>query len=49
MPNATVSILPMGSLFEQTLGTLFELVVVQLMREMNITAKEMFERYANLE
>jgi 6-phospho-3-hexuloisomerase len=48
-PLAAVSILPMGSLFEQALGILFEILIAQLMGEMEITTAEMFERHANLE
>ena len=43
------SIQPMGTLFEQALGLLLDLLVVQLMDEMNINAAQMFARHANLE
>ena len=44
-----VSLLPMGSLFEVSMGLFLELVIVQLMTERGITAEQMFERHANLE
>ena len=43
------SVQPMGSLFEQTLGLLLDLLVVQLMADLGVTAAEMFARHANLE
>lgn len=45
----TGSILPMGSLFEQALGLLLDIVVLQLMTDLNVNAKQMFARHANLE
>lgn len=49
MSSAASSILPMGSLFEQALGFLFEVLIVQLMGELNVNTGQMFERHANLE
>jgi 6-phospho-3-hexuloisomerase len=43
------SIHPMGTLFEQALGLLGDLVILLLMEEMDIDADEMFARHANLE
>lgn len=43
------SIQPMGSLFEQTLGLVLDIVVVQLMSDLAISAEQMFARHANLE
>jgi D-arabinose 5-phosphate isomerase GutQ len=39
----------MGSLFEQALGTVLDIVVLQLMDEMGVGVEEMFARHANLE
>ncbi len=43
------SIQPMGSLFEQSLGLVLDILVLQLMSELEITAKQMFARHATLE
>jgi 6-phospho-3-hexuloisomerase len=43
------SIQPMGTLFEQTLGLLLDVVVLQLMQALAISAEQMFARHANLE
>lgn len=43
------SVLPMGSLFEHSMGLLLELVIVQLMRDTGQSSEEMFKRHANLE
>lgn len=48
-PNTAASVLPMGSLFEQALGLVFEILVVQLMHDLNLTSEQMFTRHANLE
>ncbi|MGH7118538.1 MAG: 6-phospho-3-hexuloisomerase [Acetobacteraceae bacterium] len=40
---------PMASLFEMTLGLLFDAVVVLLMRRIGITSERMFKNHANLE
>lgn len=45
----TASIQPLGSLFEQALGTLLDIVVIQLMDDLNIDQRAMFARHANLE
>jgi 6-phospho-3-hexuloisomerase len=47
--DISASILPMGSLFEQALGLLLDLVILQLMRDLNIDGARMFARHANLE
>ncbi|WHH60346.1 6-phospho-3-hexuloisomerase [Petroclostridium sp. X23] len=39
----------MGNLFEQTLLILFDVLVMQLREEMNITASEMVSRHRNVE
>jgi len=43
------SILPMGSLFEGALFLLFEMVVLQLMPRLGVTADQMRARHTNLE
>jgi 6-phospho-3-hexuloisomerase len=43
------SILPMGSLFEQALGILLDILIVQLMEAVGTNSDEMFTRHANLE
>ena len=43
------SILPMGSLFEQALGLLLDLVILGLMRDLNLDGAQMYSRHANLE
>ncbi len=43
------SIQPMGSLFEQSLGLVLDIVILQLMDELGIDAEQMFPRHANLE
>lgn len=43
------SALPMGTLFEQCLGLLCDICVLELMKEMKVTSDEMFTRHANLE
>jgi 6-phospho-3-hexuloisomerase len=45
----TRSIQPMATLFEQSLALLLDLLTVQLMQELGLTAEEMFARHANLE
>jgi 6-phospho-3-hexuloisomerase len=47
--NGLKSLQPMGSLFEQSLGILCDVLILQLMRAENIDAREMFSRHANLE
>ena len=47
--TGTVSIQPMGSLFEQSLLICMDHIIVKLMEKTGITAEEMFERHANLE
>ncbi len=43
------SIQPMGSLFEQSLGLVLDILVLQLMAELEITAEQMLARHATLE
>jgi 6-phospho-3-hexuloisomerase len=43
------SIMPMGSLFEETTGLLFDLIIVDLMECMKITNNDMVSHHANLE
>jgi 6-phospho-3-hexuloisomerase len=43
------SIQPMGSLFEQSLGLLLDILVLQLMADLSVDAGQMFSRHANLE
>lgn len=47
--NQRVSIMPMGSLFEEAAFLLFDLVIVDLMNRMNIGNEDMVCRHANLE
>jgi 6-phospho-3-hexuloisomerase len=47
--GSTASIQPMGSLFEQALGMLLDIVIMQLMDDLNMDADAMFSRHANLE
>jgi len=44
-----LSIQPMGSLFEQSLGLLLDVVILLLMDELGIDADQMFAHHANLE
>ena len=48
-PALRHTIQPMGSLFEQTLGVLLDIVVLQLMAAQNLTSDQMHRRHANLE
>ena len=48
-PAAFRSIQPMGSLFEQSLLLLLDLVVLQLMESLHAAPEDMFARHANLE
>ena len=43
------SIQPMGSLFEQSLFIIGDLLIVMLMQKENMSSDEMFKRHANLE
>jgi 6-phospho-3-hexuloisomerase len=43
------SVLPMGSLFETSLGLLLDIVILRLMADLNLTTDQMFARHANLE
>jgi 6-phospho-3-hexuloisomerase len=43
------SVQPMGSLFEQTLGILLDVLILRLMEIKQIDAGQMFARHANLE
>ncbi len=47
--SSAVSIQPMGSLFEQTLGLLLDVIVMQLMTDLDTSAEQMYTRHANLE
>lgn len=40
---------PMGNLFEQTLFVLFDIIVMMLMDELNISEEEMISRHRNVE
>ena len=48
-PDSNTSIQPMGSLFEQTLGILLDVLIIQLMSDLAVDASAMFARHANLE
>lgn len=43
------SIQPMGSMFEQSLMVVCDIIVMELMERLNISEDEMFKRHANLE
>jgi 6-phospho-3-hexuloisomerase len=43
------SLQPLGTLFEQALGVLLDIVVLQLMDDLNMDSDAMFSRHANLE
>lgn len=45
----TTTLQPMGSLFEQALGLVFDIMVILLMRRLTLTTDQMFCRHANLE
>lgn len=45
----SISAQPMGSLFEQSLLILLDSLVLVLMERLDVTAKEMYNRHANLE
>ena len=47
--DMSLSIQPMGSLFEQSLGLVLDIVILQLMDEIGMDAEQMFTRHANLE
>ena len=47
--TSVVSVQPMANLFEQSMGLLLDMLVMQLMEEMGKNADEMFTRHANLE
>jgi 6-phospho-3-hexuloisomerase len=47
--DMSLSIQPMGSLFEQSLGLMLDIVILQLMDELGMDAEQMFTRHANLE
>jgi 6-phospho-3-hexuloisomerase len=47
--TSTRSVQPMANLFEQSMGLLLDMLVMQLMEELGETADEMFTRHANLE
>ena len=47
--NASRSIQPMGSLFEQSAGLLLDMLVLRLMHEYAITPEEMSRNHSNLE
>ena len=47
--NNIKSIQPLGSLFEQTLLLLFDILILILMKKKNINSDTMFKRHSNLE
>ena len=44
-----ISAQPLANLFEQCLGLLLDMVVIQLMDELGVNSEQMFARHANLE
>ena len=47
--GASESVQPMGSLFEQSMFVLFDIIVMLLMSRTGLTADQMFTRHANIE
>lgn len=47
--RSACSVQPMGSLFEQCSGILFDLMILMLMEKMGISGEEMFRNHCNLE
>ena len=47
--DSRASVLPMGSVFEHTLGLLLDILVSMLMHDLNLDSDQMFTRHANLE
>jgi 6-phospho-3-hexuloisomerase len=47
--EASRKVLPMGGLFEASLGIVVNLFVVQMMAQLGVTEEEMVTRHANLE
>lgn len=47
--DSKLSIQPMGSLFEQSVGILCDIVVLFLMRKYQISSEEMYQNHSNLE
>jgi len=47
--RGTVSVQPLGTLFEQSLFILCDSLILSMMRESGVGAAQMFERHANLE
>lgn len=43
------SVMPMGSLFEETTGLLFDLIIIDLMERLKISNNDMVSHHANLE
>lgn len=46
---SSASIQPMGSLFEQSVGILFDIIVLKLMEIYGISSEEMYKNHSNLE
>lgn len=47
--RSACSVQPMGSLFEQCSGILFDMMILMLMEKMGISGEEMFQNHCNLE
>lgn len=47
--TTVASVQPMGSLFEQSVGILFDILVLHLMQKYNISNQDMIQKHANLE
>lgn len=43
------SIQPMGSLFEQSVAIVFDITILELMKQMNFSSKQMYHNHKNLE
>ncbi len=47
--KTSASIQPMGSLFEQSVGILMDIIVMHLMERYHITSDDMYRNHSNLE
>lgn len=47
--KSSASIQPMGSLFEQSVGILLDIIVLQIMEKYGITNEDMYRNHSNLE
>ena len=45
----TASMQPMGTLFEQSVTIAFDITILELMKQMNLSSKQMYKNHKNLE